>query len=104
MTAGARPSYDRDVVARFLFDAIPWRCRASCRDDPNPDRWFPLDEGVEGVEELYAICEACPVRVDCAKYVLRARIKDGVWAGFFIDPEHLVKSQGKVARWLRSNG
>lgn len=100
---GAPPSYERKLLARFLFDLAPWRDQASCANDSNPDRWFPKSDEADAIEELCAICEECPVRNQCAKYVLTAKVGDGVWAGFFMDPDHVTKSRGNVARWLRNN-
>lgn len=99
---GAPTRYDRIVIASFLFNLAPWRDEARCADDTDPDRWFPDSDDEERISALQAICVECPVRVQCAKYCLESKVRDGVWAGFLIDPDHIAKSRGNVARWLRS--
>lgn len=58
------------------FAPPEWRKRAGCRtvgydvmSDPN------------NVEGARSICESCPVRVDCLRFVLDNEDTEGVWAG-----------------------
>lgn len=60
-----------------------WRDEAACRDI-DPDVFHPDATGAEGrrqVADARAICDACPVRLDCLAYALAAREELGVWGG-----------------------
>jgi WhiB family redox-sensing transcriptional regulator len=60
-----------------------WRRRAACRDVA-PDLFFPV--GVTGpavahIAAAKAVCEACPVRLECLEFALSTNQEYGVWGG-----------------------
>lgn len=71
-------------------DAEHWRERAACKDDPQPDRWVDLPTvRIHGknnpaydthLNELTAVCDTCPVRVECLAEALTSNVR-GVFAG-----------------------
>lgn len=67
-----------------------WQHEAACRDDPEPDLWFPV--GTEGPARVQArqaktICAGCPVREQCLAYGLGlpASQQTGIWGGYWFD-------------------
>lgn len=99
-----RSRYDGlHVVAAFLAGRDGWTDDAACRNDADPDRWFPNGvPTVEELDELRQVCESCPVRVSCAKHAIKVKATYGVWAGFFIDPTEAGKSRKSIAAWLKT--
>lgn len=55
-----------------------WMAEGNCAHKP-PSLFFPSD-GV-GVEKAKAVCEGCPVAVQCLEYAIENRIDHGVWGG-----------------------
>ena len=74
-----------DLVAAAAR-AMPWAQRAACRDapdltwvtDPSGERNVPAS-----VVQKFAICNECPVRVECLRYSLSASWGEtfGTWGG-----------------------
>jgi WhiB family transcriptional regulator, redox-sensing transcriptional regulator len=62
----------------FELEPTPWAVRAACAGG-DPDLWFP--ERGESRQLAKAVCEGCPVRVECLDYAVRWRIVFGVWGG-----------------------
>ncbi len=58
-----------------------WRNRGACRDK-NPDWWFPeRTQGPKGGDKAKAICEACPVKVECLAWAVENDEAYGIWGG-----------------------
>jgi WhiB family redox-sensing transcriptional regulator len=61
-----------------------WRSEARCRS-VNVETFFPRPGDTFGQQVARAICRRCPVRVECAEYVLelleRSETVVGIWAG-----------------------
>jgi WhiB family redox-sensing transcriptional regulator len=62
-----------------------WVSRAAC-GGMGTDRWFPnvLNHRAQW-EPARAICNGCPVRVECLEYALAAVEREGMWGG--LSPE-----------------
>lgn len=65
------------------WDADEWRSRSLCRDS-NPDLFFPV--GATGtalgqIEAAKAICQECPVTIECLEFALATNQEAGVWGG-----------------------
>lgn len=58
---------------------IGWQTRASCRDHPNPDLWFPERGDHDSPREALQICADCPVREQCREFALETDQVDGIW-------------------------
>jgi len=74
----------------FSAPATDWRHRAACRDlveSPETDPFFPPDRRETAQETLtrelraLAVCEGCPVRVQCLAYAVSTHQPTGVWGG-----------------------
>jgi WhiB family redox-sensing transcriptional regulator len=63
---------------------MDWRNRAACRNDPDPNLWFPV--GVSGPAVLQAaeaktVCRRCPTMSVCLAYALDNNIEFGIYGG-----------------------
>lgn len=80
-------------------DLGPWARRAACRDHPNPDLWFPTtadgEPGHSDPRPALAICDGCPVRIDCLEYALGNGEKFGIWGGTG------ERQRGRIRRYRR---
>ena len=56
-----------------------WVKQAACLGH-NPDLWF-LDDQTGSYREARAVCDACPVRVDCLQWALDSHTDHGMWGG-----------------------
>jgi WhiB family redox-sensing transcriptional regulator len=68
-------------VTDTIFEALAggdrgWMERAACAHFPT-DRFFPSE--AESSADAVAVCEGCPVRLECLDYALRHRLVHGVW-------------------------
>lgn len=74
----------------------PWRERVACR----PDRdWFVAENNLPAIEELKAICSACPVRVKCLEAELAHTDTDspvGVFGGLTPKERKELRKQRQV--------
>jgi WhiB family redox-sensing transcriptional regulator len=55
-----------------------WRRFALCLGHPS-DLWYPV--GSDGGAEAIAICSVCPVRLDCLRWAVEHREREGIWGG-----------------------
>lgn len=73
---------DDALLARMLDVPIneerPWMVFSACRDQ-DPDIFFPQSQ--EATDHAIAICNSCPVKLDCLEYSLEARERFGIWGG-----------------------
>lgn len=92
-----RTSYDApDTAERPRY----WGHDAACKGYQPADTFFPKTYGgtdVFTVAAAKAVCERCPVRVDCLTHALDCDERDGVWGGFTPDERSELKKQ-----WQRS--
>jgi WhiB family transcriptional regulator, redox-sensing transcriptional regulator len=89
MIKSAFATDETPAIRRVLSEAQGWRRSALClgRD---PEMWYPTGAG--GVEAA-AICEECPVRLECLKWALANNERDGIWGGV-----SARKRQGMLAK------
>lgn len=58
-----------------------WHALAACRGEPT-DLFFPTkDTSATRRAEAKAICDRCPVKIDCYKWATTNGIADGLWGG-----------------------
>lgn len=73
---------------------------AACDDHPDPDRvLFPDDDrdrnaALDRWDEGRALCDGCPVRVDCLDYALTVGERFGMWGGL------TPAERGRLARTI----
>jgi hypothetical protein len=80
----------RVEAARPGLAAAAWLSLAACTARPelpwtaDPDGVGPWD-----AESMRDVCWSCPVRVECAAYVVEAEVDAGWWAGAHRDPDYV---------------
>ncbi len=62
-------------------DPTRWR-DAACRDDPNPESWFPHPG--DDFAHARAVCIGCSIRLQCKHFAVSTR-QSGVWGGTEFD-------------------
>jgi WhiB family redox-sensing transcriptional regulator len=76
------------------FDDIPppgpWSAAAACRDAPTTDPWFP-GPGRNATAAARAICETCPVRIECLSYAVGWKINFGIWGGRDVEERKKIR-------------
>lgn len=75
---------------------MDWRAQALCRDDPEPERWFPV--GTTGnaalqIEDAKDSCRRCDVRASCLDWALETGQDAGVWGGLTEEERRALKRQ-----------
>ncbi len=67
-----------EILRAPVNEERPWMVFSACRNK-DPDVFFP--ESAAQAREAIAICNTCPVMVECLEYSLEARERFGVWGG-----------------------
>ena len=60
-----------------------WRRDAACRDT-SPDLFFPVGttgQALVQIDQARAVCDTCPVQVECLQFALATNQDSGVWGG-----------------------
>lgn len=66
----------------FQIPHEPWFGKALCGDIDPDELDFTVDEqGGANLEEKRAVCEMCPVQIECLDYAVREGIRHGFWGG-----------------------
>ncbi len=65
------------TTSTFVDDPTRWR-DAACRDDPNPERWFPFPS--DDFTHARDVCNGCPIRLQCTHFAVSTG-QSGVWGG-----------------------
>lgn len=80
------------MIALALDADSSWMDRAACRG-VDPELFFPIT-----VPSAYVlrICEACPVREQCADYAEANRERFGIWGGLNVD-QRFRRARARVA-------
>jgi len=70
-----------DLPAITPIGNIDWHALAACRGEPT-DLFFPTKHTPATKRaEAKAICDRCPVKIDCYKWATTNGIVDGLWGG-----------------------
>ena len=86
---------DRHGDVDPLPDGPRWLSRAACVGH-DPALWFPEGKGAS-TDEAIAICEQCPVRVECAEWAIAERFDVGIWAGLTPDALAAARRDDRAA-------
>lgn len=74
---------------------MDWRHRATCRNDVDPDLFFPIGNSGPAllqIEEAKAVCRGgCPVMEQCLQWALESGQDAGVWGGLSQDERRAMK-------------
>jgi WhiB family redox-sensing transcriptional regulator len=68
------------MLSSDLISGRDWTATALCAQI-DPDMWFPESARSPEVKEAKAICNACPVKTECAAYADEVDAEYGIWAG-----------------------
>jgi WhiB family redox-sensing transcriptional regulator len=96
-------------LAQVPSDVVwQWQERGTCRT-ADPTLFFhPQNErGLARARRdrsAKAVCAACPVRIECADYAIRAREPYGVWGGLTEEDREAIYSRIPVAVYPRGRG
>jgi WhiB family transcriptional regulator, redox-sensing transcriptional regulator len=88
--------------------AWQWQEHARCHDSDTAIFFHPQNE--RGLARLRRdrsakrICAACPVRVECADYAIRAREPYGVWGGLTEEERERIYARANGANFPRQRG
>lgn len=64
------------------FSFGEWRYGAACKESGYDARWwFPEVKSQNNSKKAVAVCDVCPVRVECLEYALALPEPHGVWGG-----------------------
>lgn len=64
---------------RLVVRVPAWQYRAACAGKP-VSWWFPEGKG-SSPDRALEVCEACPVRVECARWAITEGLDVGVFGG-----------------------
>ncbi len=83
--------------APFMRDpGQTWQDRAACKDNGNPDLWFPEIGDEKSKDAAQKICRTCWVRLECLRFdMTMPEPQHGIWGG-------LTKGQRSRLRNLRN--
>lgn len=60
------------------FNREPWTAQAVCVQT-DPEAFFP--EKGQPSKAAKAVCDGCPVRIECRDYAIANRMMYGIWGG-----------------------
>ncbi|WP_280470965.1 WhiB family transcriptional regulator [Nocardia cyriacigeorgica] len=89
-----RRSSSAEERMRPEFDPT-WSNRAACRGH-DPELWFPISAKADDGTARDICRNKCPVRMECAASVAKAKDRDGIWAGF-----HLPDERSQLQRYAK---
>lgn len=58
-----------------------WGARAACRDEGDPEIFFPVGGRDSMTPLALSICSGCPVKSECLEEALRCGYDHGIWGG-----------------------
>lgn len=66
----------------ITVNALPdWGARAACRDEGDPEIFFPVGDRDSMTPLALSICSGCPVKSDCLTFALNEGHTEGIWGG-----------------------
>ncbi|RKE02945.1 WhiB family transcriptional regulator [Streptomyces sp. TLI_171] len=82
---------------------MDWRHRAVCRDEVDPELFFPIGNtgpALLQIEAAKAVCRLCPleVRDQCLQWALESGQDAGVWGGMSEDERRAMKRRAARKR------
>jgi WhiB family redox-sensing transcriptional regulator len=78
-----------------------WRTRAACRDEVDPELFFPIGNtgpALLQIEDAKAVCRRCDVIDQCLQWALESGQDAGVWGGMSEDERRSLKRRAARAR------
>jgi hypothetical protein len=77
----------------------PWRQFALCRDH-DAELWFP--SATDSDAAAMAICQACPVRLDCLGWAIAYNERFGIWGGVSARGRQRMRAETRRAQTSNS--
>ena len=74
-----------------------FRARAACLD-VDPELFFPTGNGASAQQQVAAakaVCQRCPVTVECLAWALDNRHEEGVWGGLDMAERHDMRRRAR---------
>lgn len=88
----SRLGHERCVKAESPHMDRSWQQRSACKGI-DPIIFYPATDEEAGTAK--AVCDVCPVQVDCLEYAIACREHDGVWGG------HTERERQRIIRRRR---
>lgn len=89
---------DAAGLLEALVDGLAWRLEAACRGS-DPEMFFTARGEHDRRHEAQAICQPCPVRIECLEYAIDAAEPHGVWGGLTaLERKNLRAKRGLTRR------
>jgi len=79
-------SINRKSILNFSVDPI-WE-DAACKFS-DPEIFFNLDVGSQS--RARAVCDVCPIRVECFNFARREKLEYGIFGGFTAEERKKIK-------------
>jgi len=76
----------RKGVLNFSVDPI-WE-DAACKFS-DPEIFFNLDVGSQS--RAVAVCDQCPIRIECLNFAIKDKLEYGIFGGFTADQRKKIK-------------
>jgi len=89
-----RKAYERSLVVRVGYAALPSFPNAACTDEP--DAMFPNPQDDEAVRQALEICHTCPHETECGLFAIKAKMYFGVWGGMTERTRRRIARQGRI--------
>lgn len=83
------------------INAKNWRDFAACRDDEDPERFFPVGNTGPAqlqIEDAKAVCRRCDAADWCLRYALESGQDHGVFGGMSEDERRALKRRAARVR------
>jgi WhiB family redox-sensing transcriptional regulator len=82
---------------------MDWLQRAACRG-MNAEFFFPERGRTYLARETIAICQTCPVRLECLEYALGTNERFGIWGGMTVSEREQVRERRRREQWDAMHG
>ena len=89
-------------VLSFDIEKESWMLDAAC-SFKNSDLFFPVGSSMKALKqsnEAIAICNECPVKIDCLEYAINTNQDSGIWGGTTEEERKNLRRQYKKTGFL----
>jgi WhiB family redox-sensing transcriptional regulator len=93
----------RNRLGSLTLQRLPiesgWTSKAHCREDEDPDIFFPISETgatIKQIEIAKGICRTCPVVASCLQFSLDTRQQFGIFGGMTPEERRAYRTKPRV--------
>ncbi len=82
-------------VLNFDIEQESWMLEGAC-SNLDSDLFFPVGSSMKAMKkslEAKAICNECPVKLDCLEYALNTNQDSGIWGGTTEDERKSIRRE-----------